>query len=93
MKINPQLQSVLNKHFSKELSHLRERVVIITSYKPEESELEAIVDKFPELKGKVVENVVEPEIMGGFIIKFGSKLIDLSILTQLQSVKQKLYEE
>lgn len=93
MKINPQLQSVLDKHFGKEMSSLFDKVVIVTAYKLQEDEIQAILAKFPDLKGDAVENIIEPEILGGFIIKHGSKLVDLSLLTQLQTVKQKLYEE
>lgn len=93
MKINPQLQSVLDKHFGKELSQMQDKVVIISTYHMKQDEVDAILDKFPHLKNKSVENVVEPDIIGGFVIKFGSKLIDLSLLTQLQSLQQKLYEE
>lgn len=91
MKINPQLQSVLENLGNGAGSD--SKALIVSAYQLSDDELKAIVDKFDELKGKEVANAVEPDLVGGFIIKFGSKLIDLSIASQLQSVKQKLYEE
>ncbi len=93
MKINPQLQSVLDKHFGKELSSLSDRVTVISSYKMDREDLKSVLGRFPELEGKEAENVVDPDLLGGFVIRFGSKLIDLSLMTQLQSLQQKLYEE
>ncbi|OGK62387.1 hypothetical protein A2334_02815 [Candidatus Roizmanbacteria bacterium RIFOXYB2_FULL_38_10] len=93
MNINPQLQSVLRKHFGKELDEIQDKVLIISAYKLAPDEINAIVAKFPQCQGKTVENEVDISIIGGFVIHFGSKLIDLSVKTLLQTVQQKLYEE
>lgn len=92
MKIDPQLQSIVRKHFEEELEEKYGRVTITTSYKLDLNEIESITTLFPFFKEKKIDNVVDKNILGGFIIRFGSKLIDISIKSLLQSVKQTFYE-
>lgn len=92
MKIDPQLQSIVKKHFEEELEEKYGRVTITTSYKLDLNEIESITNLFPIFKEKKIDNVIDRSLLGGFIIQFGSKLIDVSIKSLLQSVKQTFYE-
>lgn len=92
MKIDSQLQSIVKKHFEEELEEKYGRITLITTYKLDLHEMDSITNLFPLGNGKKIDNVVDPGILGGFIIQYGSKLIDVSIKSLLQSVKQTFYE-
>jgi len=92
MRIDPKLQSVLQKHFEEEIAEKDGHVHIVSSYKLSEDEIKHILSVFPKFQGHVIENAVDPSLVGGFTIQHGSTLIDMSIKNTLQTVKQRLYE-
>lgn len=65
---------------------------IISAYKLDDSEIKEIVKSFKFLKDVVVENTIDKKIKAGFIIKYAGKIVDLSISSRLNSLKNLLYE-
>mgnify|MGYP001024865474 CR=1 FL=1 len=55
----------------------KEKLIITSTYPLTEEEKKEILKIFP--KEVLVENKVDPKILGGLIIEYGSKLIDLSL--------------
>lgn len=92
MKINPQLKEELKKHLDTEIQKSKEKVIIFSSYIMGQNEIDALLSCFPKLKQSSVENIVDTSIIGGIIIQYGSKIIDLSIKSALHTFQKKLYE-
>lgn len=93
MKLNPGLEEILKKHFGGEMKNLKEQAIVFSTYQLGEDEKKSIMDKFPQIHGKELINVVDESLMGGFVLTYGSKMIDLSVHGALQSLQNKLYEE
>jgi F-type H+-transporting ATPase subunit delta len=62
--------------------------------KPDERQLAAIKDALRAVTGKdvQVDVKVDPAIIGGLIVKVGSRMIDSSLRTKLKSIKHAMKE-
>ncbi len=62
--------------------------------KPDERQLAAIKDALRAVTGKdvQVEVKVDPSIIGGLIVKVGSRMVDSSLRTKLKSIKHVMKE-
>jgi F-type H+-transporting ATPase subunit delta len=62
--------------------------------KPDERQLAAIKDALRAVTGKdvQVDVKVDPSIIGGLIVKVGSRMIDSSLRTKLKSIKHAMKE-
>jgi F-type H+-transporting ATPase subunit alpha len=60
-----------------------EKLVITSSYPLDEEEKKQIANFFPE--NIKIENKVDPTILGGLIIEYGSKIVDLSLKEKIFS--------
>ena len=72
-------------------SHRGEVTAEVTTAHPlDDSQLAALAAKLKERDGRdvKVEASVDPEILGGLIVKIGSQMIDSSIRTRLNSLAQ-----
>ena len=68
-------------------------VAKVTTAIPMDAELEArIIAKAGELTTKkvVIESVVDPSIIGGFILRIGDKQLNASVASRLQAIKNEL---
>lgn len=65
---------------------------IISAYKLSNDELNEIIKKFKFLKDYQIENFIDSNIIGGFLIKYEGKILDFSLLSQLKNFKKILYE-
>jgi len=78
----------VNKKTSKRVSVAH----IISAYKLQDNEIGDIVGKIPFLKDFTIINEVDPSIYAGFVVKYNTKVIDVSLANQLQNFKKVLYE-
>lgn len=92
MKINPQLKEELKKHLDSEIQKSKEEIIVYSPYMLEQNEIDSLLNCFPILKRNSVKNILDNSLIGGVIIQFGSKIIDLSIKTALHTFQKKLYE-
>ncbi|PIY72272.1 hypothetical protein COY87_01820 [Candidatus Roizmanbacteria bacterium CG_4_10_14_0_8_um_filter_33_9] len=92
MKINPQLKEELKKHLDSEIQKSKEEVILFSPYSLEQLEIDSLLNCFPMLKRNSVKNIVDSSLIGGVIIQYGSKIIDLSIKSVLHTFQKKLYE-
>lgn len=90
MKLNPQLKSELKEYITKRLHDQTTYVEVVSPYQLSQSELDDLKKNIPVLHQARLENTVDGNILAGVIIKFGSKMIDLSINGELGRVKQKI---
>lgn len=92
MKIDPNLKKDLKEYLQLRLKEQNQVVHLISSYEFGEDELAALKSALPMLGKAHIIKTTDPTILGGFILKFGSKMIDLSLKSELQKLQQKLYE-
>lgn len=90
MHIDPVLKDELKQYLLDRMHDTRRNVTIISAYKMAQAEIDAVIHHFPELGQAKVENIVDPGIYAGFIIKFGTKRIDLSLKRRLEELNQSL---
>jgi F-type H+-transporting ATPase subunit delta len=69
-----------------------QRVSISSAFEMESAQVEAIKKRLQEKLNKniIAEVIVEPALIGGFKIKVGDQVHDLSIETQLKKLKQSI---
>jgi len=60
----------------------------------EANEIEALEAKLSKVTGKTVtiDNVINPDIMGGLVVKVGDKVVDGSVKHKLENLKHELAE-
>ena len=90
MKLNPQLKSELKEYITKRLHDQTTYVEVVSPYQLTQSELDDLKQNIPVLHHARLENTVDRSILAGVIIKFGSKMIDLSINGELQDIRQRI---
>lgn len=93
MKIDPRIKEELKQFLlQKTSSDSKPRVVIRASYILSDQEIADLSAKIPLLKNAHIIPKSDPSILGGFMIEFGSSIIDLTLNSELQSLAQTLYE-
>lgn len=92
MKINPQLKEELKKRLQGFVQAEKERVTVYSVYPLAEGEMGSLLGASCELKGREYSNVIDTSLIGGVVIRFGSKIIDLSIKHLLQTFKNSIHE-
>lgn len=90
MKLNPQIKQELKEYVSKRLRDNTPPVEVVSPYKLSDRELNSLKENISILKQAQITNLIDPTIMAGVVIKFGSKMIDLSIKGELQSIKNRI---
>ena len=84
------------KDFRALVAHYKGEVVadVTLAEKPDDRQLAAITDALRAVTGEDVQVVlkVEPAIIGGLIVKLGSRMVDGSLRTKLKSIKHAMKE-
>lgn len=93
MKIDPIIKEELKQYLLKKTGESNKRKVVIrAAYKLSDSEIESLKQKIQILKEADITTEISDKILAGFIIEFDSKIIDLTINTQLNILENMLYE-
>lgn len=81
MVIDQDLKLELKKYLDEEIKKdKRQEVVILTPYKLADSEMQQFYRYFPNLlKGVSVKNIIDKDILGGFIIRVKTTVFDASV--------------
>ena len=87
MKIDPSIKKDLEKRLKDDLTAKKSQVTIVSAYKLNSSDTAAIFKKFLTLKKANIKYVIDESLIAGYIIKVGSKVVDISIKGQLESFK------
>lgn len=67
-------------------------VEVITAYTLSDDEEKKLKESFTFMKDALITYTVDPSIMAGVIIKFGTKMIDLSLKNELTNLTHRIYE-
>ncbi len=92
MAIDPRIKQELEHYLQNRVGRGDTKAVIMSAYKLGSDEIRTIQKAIPVLKDYNIENIVNENILGGFIIKFNTKIIDLSLRGQLKNFKKIMYE-
>jgi F-type H+-transporting ATPase subunit delta len=90
-----QLANMINE-FNRMLSHHRGEVnaSVVTAYKLDNKQLDALSAKLKSMVGSDVnlESDVDEELLGGMVVRVGSKMIDSSLKTKLANLEATMKE-
>ncbi|OGK21625.1 hypothetical protein A3C23_02495 [Candidatus Roizmanbacteria bacterium RIFCSPHIGHO2_02_FULL_37_13b] len=87
MKINQNLRNQLKILIVKRIKAEGENSAVIeTPYLLSQDELSLFTSKFHFLKNCQIENIVNDKLIGGYIIKHGSEIIDGSLATRINNI-------
>ncbi len=86
MKLSKQIKEELQTYLRDRLSAREIRTQIIAPYKLSQGEVDEIKSKVSLIKNSAVDVVVDKSILAGVIIKHGSKLIDYSLKSKVESL-------
>jgi len=92
MKIDPQLKEELKKYIIEREYKLKRKVTITSAYALTEKEMDILKTNLPVLKEAVVDNLIDRDLVAGVVIRFGTKMIDLSLKGELQSLLKLIYD-
>lgn len=92
MKISSLMKEELKKHFLAKLKEKSEEVTVVSAYPLSASEIAGIKKMVPDLKTAKVHNEVDEKLIAGYIIRKGSKMIDLSLQQRLSKLQQLSHE-
>ncbi len=92
MKINAAMKEDLRRFFLKKLKEKDEEVEITSAYALSATELSSLKKLVPELKDAKITVSVDPELIAGYIIKKGSRIVNLSLQERLKKLHQISYE-
>lgn len=91
MKIDNALKKRLKDAVVAKLRDEQESTVVVeTPYPISDREVASLKTQFPSLGEKLLVNKVIPDLLGGFVIKFNSKVIDASIRSEIDSIVDEL---
>ncbi len=91
MKVDPAVLHELKKAYN-QIRTSGGIVEVISAYQLGDAEKKELVEKLPMLKDAKVTYTVDQSVLAGIIIKFGSKMIDLSLQNELTNLKHFIYE-
>lgn len=69
-----------------------DKVVIYSTYHLTNEEINFLKTKFDFISGKEIKNIIKREIIGGVIISYQDKIIDLSLRGRLIQLKRLINE-
>lgn len=87
MKIDPAIKKDLEKRLKEDLATKKSQVTIVSAYKLNPKDAEEIFKKFPSIKKSNIKYKIDESIIAGYVIKVGSRVVDISVKGQLESFK------
>lgn len=86
MKLSKQFKEDLRSYLKDRMENREVVAQIIAPYELSQDEIAQIKSKVPLIKHAKIEVVLDETILAGFVIKFGSKLIDYSLKSKIESL-------
>lgn len=92
MKLDTSLKEDLRRFIRERMKKESEKIRVISAYKLNGHDKDLISKKFPLIKSRVVVYEIDPDLLAGVVIKYKSKIIDLSVKGRFKDLKNTLYE-
>jgi F0F1-type ATP synthase delta subunit len=92
MKIKSTLKSELKKIMLKKIEDESKKIIIESADKLSDEQLNMLLEKLYFLKNKNIQFLINKNLLAGLIIKQGTSVLDLSLLSQMLEIKKELNE-
>lgn len=92
MKIDLKIKSELKLKLKEVLASAKKKVLVSSAYELDSEEIEKLYQTIDGLRQSQIDYAVDKNLIAGYVIKVGSKVIDLSLKGKLQSLKNLIYE-
>lgn len=92
MIIDSNMKEEIRKYFFERMTKDKLTAVVYTPYKLSQDEINSIKKELPFFSKYKILNLIDKNIIVGFIIKFGTKIMDVSMRNQLRNFQKRLYE-
>lgn len=86
MKIEPNLKKEIKKYFLEKIRTKKKKAIIITPYPLKKEEKEIFYRFLPWLREMELENTIDKELIGGFVLKINSMVFDGSITGRINNL-------
>jgi len=86
MKINPRLKAELKKIAIRKIREAEEVVTIYSACELSASMLKELTTIVPQLEGAEMNVEIDESLLGGVVIRRGSKMIDMSLRSKLHTL-------
>ena len=90
MHIDPGLKEELKQYLLQKMHDTKKKVTVVSAYRLEKHEMDTIIHQFDYLEHAKIDNEVDSSILAGFVIKFGTKRIDVSLKRRIDDVNASL---
>jgi F-type H+-transporting ATPase subunit delta len=91
MKIDAQIKQELKRMYDQ----IRQRggtVEIVSAYPLSEAEKASVAKMIPAVAEATVSYTVDPSIRAGLVVKHGTRMIDLSLRSELSNLQNLMYD-
>ncbi|OGK17375.1 hypothetical protein A2774_04225 [Candidatus Roizmanbacteria bacterium RIFCSPHIGHO2_01_FULL_39_12c] len=86
------IEEQLYQYLGRRINREEKNATLISAYKLSEEEINKIKKSFPEIKNYKLSNIIQTEIISGFMLKFGSYIMDFSLAGRLKNLHKLFYE-
>lgn len=86
MRIDPTIKEDLKRYLLEKLDEKKRIVTILSPYRLQPDDIDQIKAKFEDLHHAHIENVVDKSLLAGFVILFGTKMIDVSLKRKIGDI-------
>lgn len=90
MKIDPNIKEDLKKYLKEREKKQAKKILITSAYPLSRDEKNSLFRKIPSIEKAELEEIVDPTIVAGFIIRQDSKVLDYSLLGMIKQLKTSL---
>ena len=93
MKIDQSVKEDLKRYFKERMTNRQKLISVVSACPLDEKEKNQLLAKLPK-DGQTtrIEYQTDPKIIAGIILRTGTKVLDLSLRSQLLNLKRMLYE-
>lgn len=88
MKISPGVKNDLKRYLIRTLRERDEEVTVLSACKLDKTDMESVYKMLKGVDKSAVHVEVDASLLAGIVIKKGSKVIDLSLKSQLEQLQR-----
>lgn len=86
MRLTKQLKQDLKEYLKERMHHPKSRAQIISACELSPDQIKSIKSRVEMVRDAEVDVVIDPEILAGVIVQYGSKRLDMSLRTRIETL-------
>lgn len=91
-RMSPDLKKEIRSYVQRRLEEGTNHVEIIAPYDLSEIDITHLRKQINGLEQTEISHTVDKSLMAGIVIRMGSRMLDLSLRTELEHLKHRMYE-